>query len=109
MSKAVMNHSEVLRALHKASPSMRKSMLKAADCGLIHSICECVYNTIRGNVKLTPNQKTRLSRHKKLLRKIMHRGQSWKKRKKLINQKGGAFLPLILAPLLSGVLSNLFN
>lgn len=109
MSKAVMNHSELLRALHKASPSMRTSMLKASDCGLVHSICECIDNTIRGNTKLTSAQKTRLSRHKKLLRKIVSRGQSWKKRKKLLVQKGGAILPLILGPLLGGVLSSLFN
>lgn len=109
MSETVMSHSELLRALHRATPSMRQSMLKASDCGLVRSICECADNTLKGHVKLSSLQKTRLSRHKKILRKLVRRGQNWKTKKKILLQRGGAILPLLLGPLLGGVLSSLFN
>jgi hypothetical protein len=109
MSETVMSHTELLRALHRATPAMRHSILKASDCGLIRSICECADNTLKGHVKLTSLQKTKLSRHKKILRKLVRRGQNWRAKKQLLLQRGGSIIPLILSPILGSILSSLFN
>nr|CAD7395811.1 unnamed protein product [Timema cristinae] len=61
-----------------------------------------------GRVPLKDAQKTKLLAHKQVMRKLINRGAFWKKRRILV-QKGGAFLPLLLAPLISGVLGSLFN
>nr|CAD7421119.1 unnamed protein product [Timema poppensis] len=40
---------------------------------------------------------------------LVKRGECWKKKRQLLVQKEGAFLPLLLTPLISGVLGSLFN
>lgn len=109
MSQSVINNAEILRFLHKAKPQYRKAILKAADKELVHCICECAYNTIKGKVPISKSQKKRLTAHKKILRRIVKRGEPISAKKKIINQKGGAFLPMILAPLITGVLGSLFK
>jgi hypothetical protein len=108
MSRSITSHSDVLRALSRARPCMRKSMLKAADIGVVKSICEIADNTLKGNVKLNSKQKSRLSRHKKVLRRLARKGANWKAKKRILVQKGGALIPLLL-PLLGGVLSSLLQ
>jgi hypothetical protein len=97
-------------ALHDASPDMRKSILKAADKSLVQCLCEICYNmVIKGAVNIPPAHKTKLSRHKKILRSIARKGEAWTKKKKLLLQSGGAFLPILLGPLLGAVLGKIFN
>lgn len=109
MSQTVVRNASTLKFLASAKPQLRKAILKSADKELIQCICECIYNTIQGKVPLTINQKKKLCHHKKDLRIIAQRGGSLQKKKKLLLQKGGALLPLILMPLISGILGSLFK
>lgn len=109
MSRAVTNNADALRFLVRAKPSSRIALLKTADKELIRCICECVLNTINGHVPLNQSQKNKLTKHKNVLRKLVQRGGGINKKKKLLLQNGGAILPLILAPLLTGVLGSLFR
>jgi hypothetical protein len=109
MSRSLQNNADTLKFLCKTKHQYRKALLKSADKDLVHCICECAHNTLLGKVPLTKTQKSKLSKHKSTLRKLAKRGASLAKRKKVIFQKGGAFLPLLLAPVISGVLSSLFN
>jgi hypothetical protein len=109
MSRSLQNNADTLKFLCKTKHQYRKALLKSADKDLVHCICECAHNTLLGKVPLTKTQKSKLSKHKSTLRKLAKRGTSLTKRKKVIFQKGGAFLPLLLAPVISGVLSSLFN
>ena len=109
MSRSVRNSSDVIKFLCKTKPHYRKALLKSADKDLIHSICECVYNILIGKVPLAKSQKVNISKHKTTLRRLLKPGVSFRSRKKLIIQKGGGFLPLLLTPIISGVLSSLFN
>lgn len=108
MPGSINTHTDVLRALVKARPCMRKALLKSADVGVVKAICEVADNTLKGNVKLNPKQKSRLSRYKKVLRRLARRGENWKVKKRVLLQKGGAIIPLLL-PLLGGVLGSLFK
>ena len=97
-----------LKLLEKASPSLRKAILKKASPELIHTICECALNILRSNVPLTNHCKRRLSRHKEKLRKLADKKVSLKTKKSII-QKGG-FLPILisaLAPVFGKILGAL--
>ena len=39
---------------------LREAILEHADAELIRALCECAHNILRGNVKMTPREKTRL-------------------------------------------------
>lgn len=107
MSQCVSNNADLLRALANMSPSRRKQFLKSADKELIQTICECALNTLKGNVPLKNCQKKTLSRFKLTLRNLIRRDCGWKKKRKLLQQKGGGLIPALLAPIIGSVLSNL--
>ena len=89
-------HKDLLRVLSKAKPSLRKAILRDAGKPLIYSICEICDITLNGNVPLKESAKSKLKKHKKFLRQLAKRGESWKKKKHLL-QRGGAVIPLLLS------------
>lgn len=109
MSRSVINCAEVLKFLQKAKPHYRKAVLQKADKELVICICECVYNILKGKVPLTNTQKQNICKHKRLLRRLVKRGEPFTEKRKIIYQKGGSFLPMLLAPIISGVLGSLFK
>lgn len=109
MSRLVINHVDVLKALHKLKPTQRVALLKTADKALVQCITECAYNILIGKVPLNSSQKSKLTRRKKVLRNLIKHSTGWKTKRNILVQKGGSILPLILGPLLSGVLKNLFT
>jgi hypothetical protein len=109
MSSSVVKSAEISRALSKLSKEQRKALLKVADKKTIEAICECVVNTLKGNVPLKSCEKNKLKKHKRILRSLGLTKSSWHAKKKKIIQNGGAFLPALLAPLLGDVLGSIFN
>ena len=69
-------------------------------------ICECVKNVLVGNVKLTPEHKRKLKRHKHSLRKLTSKKTSQKEKKRLV--QSGGFLGALLGPIVK-VLGGLFG
>ena len=109
MDRNVTSHLELLKALLKAKPGVRKSLLKSCTCDLVRCLVECAHNTLAGNVPLSAPQKRKLKSHKTLLRSLAGRGgKVAKKRKILIGKGSGAFQTALLAPLLGSVLGKLF-
>jgi len=74
-----------------------------ADEKFIRCIRECVFNTLTGNVPLERREK-KLSKYKTALRRIVAKRGNWKDKRKLLVQRGG-FLPYIIGPILSILLS----
>ena len=76
---------------------------------------ECIYNAIReialnttnGNIKLTPAQHGKLTRHKKLIKECTQPAKTKSKRKRLVVQSGG-FLPYLI-PIALSLISTLKN
>ena len=108
MSKLQHHYSE-LRALCKCKGRKRKLLLQKASGSLIRTVSQVAKNTIKGNIPLSGRQEERLRRHKKTLRALSLAKSSLKKKRKLLIQKGGAFLPLLLGPILSAVAGSLFS
>lgn len=106
MVREVVNNAELLKALLKLKPQQRLAILKTADKDIVHCLCSCTLNLIKGKVPINSSQKQSLSRYKQLLRKLVQKKGGWKKKRKILTQKGGNFIPLILGPILSAVLSS---
>lgn len=105
MSRVVKKNLKMLRALALMKPKEIKEVLKAADKGLIHSVCECAHNLLRGNVKIDSYKKRKLSKYKSILRRLVKKGESVKIKKKYLVQKGGGVLiPLLLSAVLQTIL-----
>ena len=98
-----------LRALCKCKGKKRKTLLQKASGRVIRTIAQVANSTIKGSIPLSPRQKQRLRRHKKTLRALSLARTSIKRKRRLLVQKGGALLPLLLGPILSAVAGSVFS
>ena len=96
----------LLRLLRKLKPSVVRAVMKEASPDLIKALCECSLNILKGNIKLNSSQKKKLALHKNILRTLVSKRTSMKKRKTIL-QKGG-LIGALLAPVL-GVLGSLLR
>ena len=106
MSAVIERALPLLETLVASKPILRKAIIDHASPDLINAISEIVWNTLKGVITLTPDQKRRLSRHKEEFRSLVNKRLSIKKKRKIINQKGtgaglAALIPIALT-LLAG-------
>ena len=101
---------DLLRVLGHCQPKIRNAILKNCENDLIHIICDCVYNVVKGNVPgLTQEKVNKLACYKSSLIKLTERLPIKEKRKILV-QKGDGFLPFLLpliAPLIAKAVSKI--
>ena len=84
----------------------RNRIIDVTGKELVHFICDCVLNVLNGNIKLEPEEKQRLKRHKNCSRELVKKKNSDKKRKHLIQESG--FLGALI-PILGGLVAKLFG
>ena len=96
----IKKHATMIAALAKAPPKLRSLLIREAPNEIIHCVAECCQNVLKGNVHLSPLQKSRLHSKRQQLRNIASKAVTLKEKRKILNQKGG-FLPLLL-PLIAG-------
>lgn len=102
----VKTHHGLLKALLNLKPKYRDALLKILGEDEINCISECIFNVLKGKVPLKDKDKSILKKHKNVLRKLISKGEN-KTRKRLIVQKGGAFLPIILGAVLSTLINTI--
>lgn len=107
MTTRLKKQAPTLCMLCHAKPKMRKAVIEAADKELIHCLCECAFNILKGNVSFTQDQLKQVKRYKQHLRNLVDKKLSLKDKKALL-QKGG-FLPALLAPLAASVIAPLLQ
>jgi hypothetical protein len=107
MSSDVKKYLPILRLLAKSTPYKRKKLLLAADTNFIKILIECCFNILNGNVKLPKQKIQKLEKYKEIIRKIAKASKNINNKKKVLIQKGGAFLPLILPSIISGLVTLL--
>jgi hypothetical protein len=69
---------------------------------------ECAINTLNWNLKLSTEEKNKLSKYKSKLRAVVNTKINFKSKHKLLIQSGGFIVPL-LTSVLSGVVGALMN
>lgn len=101
MSQHVVSHLLRLKNLIQSTPRKRRELLEKANLKFIKSIVECVENVMKGNIQLKKECKVKLKKYKTILRKIFNSQNKLKVKKEIIVQNGGAFLPALLAPVIT--------
>ena len=96
-----------LRLLQICPNRERSKLIRKLPNSCIKSVCECVLNVLQGRIRLSKQQKAKLSRHKHTLRKVIYKKTSLASKRRLIIQKGG-FLQYLIPAALS-TLSTLFH
>lgn len=105
----------ILHALCHADETQRRALLRTADKALIRCICEIALNTLHGTIPISAAAKRRLRKHKNVLRKLVVDKKSgvrdvWrKKRSTILQHGGGAFLPLLITPIIGALASSVFS
>ena len=90
--KSNLESQDLLKVLSHCKPKIRNAILKNCENDLIHIICDCVYNVVKGNVPgLTQEKVNKRVRHKTSFIKLTAKVPIKEKRKVLV-QKGGGFL-----------------
>ena len=102
----ILEQENILKELAKEKSFYRISILIKAEPKLIIAICEIIYNILEGNLRLDDSQKALLFKEKNYLRKLVEKNKITFKRRLLI-QKGGFILPLLLPIALSAISSFL--
>jgi hypothetical protein len=98
----------LLLALTKCKKNQCKRILSQLENSNTKLICDICSNVVRGNVSVPEDTLKKLKKHKQTLLKLSNRKIGLPIKRKLINQRGGAFLPLLL-PLISGLVGSLIK
>jgi hypothetical protein len=79
-------------------------MVKTADRNFIICLIETISNILKNKVPLKTGQRSRLRKHAKLLRKLSKVREEENARKILV-QRGGSIIPLLIGPVLTALVS----
>lgn len=109
MSKCVIEHLPILKALAASTPRLRRTILESGNLQLIKAIVECIENVIKGNITLDEKHFEKLKRHKGVLRKVSKTPNKLSQKKKVIIQSGGGFLPALLLPVITVLAERLMR
>ena len=61
MAQRLRKNHDFLKLLVKCTPAQRKAILKVADDALVITICECVFNVLKGTVPVSKPANSRKS------------------------------------------------
>ena len=100
MAQRLRKNHDFLKLLAKCTPAQRKAILRTADDSLVKTICECVLNVLKETVPVSKPAKRKLLKHKKSLTSLAEKSTPLHKKKKILVQKGGNFLSVLLPPVL---------
>jgi hypothetical protein len=100
----------LLKALEKGSCSQRKLIVKKAGPELIKTICDICYNIKRGNISMQEENRKRLIRSKKVLRRLADKKIGLKTKQRELIQTGGFLAAVIPAiSLVASLFGSLIN
>ena len=101
MSRRARNNYHHLKVLSTSNPKQVKAILNEADDSLIQTLCECVHNVLKSRVPISPKDKTKLTEFKTPLLKLVDKELPLPEKRKVLVQKGGNFLSVLLPPALA--------
>ena len=104
-AKTMMDQRELLRILHKTTPTLRRKLLATFPKEMIQLLSECALNILKGTVVLKMGQKEKLRPYSSKLHKLANKRLSRTKKAEVV-QKGG-FLAALLGPVLEATLGPL--
>lgn len=112
MSNRLRRYHDHLKVLQKARPIERRALISVAQPELINTICECARNILHNRIPLSKKSKRKLYPYRSQLRKLNDKRVGVADKKRILLQKGGFLLPLLLstvAPIVSSLVSGLWR
>jgi hypothetical protein len=76
-----------LHVLTDAKTQARRALLTSANDEIIKVTFECAINTLNGNLKLSTEEKNKLSKYKGMLRALVNPKFSFKSRRKFYSKR----------------------
>lgn len=95
MSRLIEDQIHFLELLRTAKKEQRKALLKTVDKLQLKALSEIAHNVIKGTIVLTPSDRTKLRRFKKII-DIMGRKSSTRKERLRVLQRGAAVVVHLL-------------
>jgi hypothetical protein len=92
-----------LRLIVTTNPLQRKHLIITGTKDQIDSIAEIALNIANKNFALSPSEKAALRPYKTPLLKLIDRRLPLRRRKQIIVQQSGGFLPALLAPVIGTI------
>lgn len=96
------------RALMKALVECKngKDIFNKIESDMVDIVSDLCYNICKGNIKLSNKKLNHLKPYKQIMHKLADRDYSKRTKRRIIQQRGGAILP-ILIPLLAAAIGGL--
>lgn len=107
MSQRLQKFLPVLKKIKNSRAKKRKEIIENTDDGLVLCLCDMAKNTLNSSVPLSKAQFKKLALHKRILRKLISRKISIKKKRKAILKQGGGFLLPLIAPIIAAIVQGL--
>lgn len=104
--KRLKGNKHTLYVLRNADSRLRKNMIKHVSPEVIKTISEIAYNVLKSNVNICRKTHASLKPYKNTLRKISEPQRKISSKRKILVQRGGNVIPLLIGTVLS-ILSNL--
>lgn len=103
--KSAPKFTSALRRLKKLNATQQRQAIKLANNAFIRQFCNQIKQL--KHVKLSPKVRSKFRKHKKNIRKLLHKSTSMESRRKLLSQKGGGFLKNLLTsiPIIGDIVS----
>jgi len=89
-----------LKALAETHPAQKRALLQTANKNQIESLCEICLNILSGNL---PINVQKIKKYKNVLRTLTKKSASIQRKKKLLLNQSGGFLPLIAPAIISAL------
>jgi len=112
MYKRLLAQEPFLRLLARSSSKRRKVLLHQATKEELTALFEICLNIIKGNIPLNTKQEKTLKHHRKLIRQLADKKNSFQSKKNIVFQKGGAIGAVVgtvanlVLPLLASLLKR---
>ena len=101
MSRRIVRNADFLYSVGRAKKPERQKLIRGAGPRQLNSVAEVTKNINKGNIPVSPRIKKTFCKHKHLMRKIADRSIGTEQRKRLLLQKGGFLVPLIVSTIAS--------
>lgn len=108
MSKRLEIACAFIKSLANSSLARRKFLLRHATTAELKGLCEICMNLKRGRIPLDSNTFKSFKRQRKTITALANKRVSLKKKKELVNQKGGFIgkLAIFALPLLTDIIAR---
>lgn len=108
-SRRLSRNQKFLEYYIEADKRGQKSLIQSANKDQVNCLCEIALNVVNRYIPIHSSTSQVLCNHKKTICAIADSKVPLSKRKKILVQKGGAILPLILSTVLPLIAQALFK